>query len=59
MTTLEEIKELKEELDDLENEYLQQTPPCNNLECPFYRNKGGGQCSWTILIEDCKDYIPT
>jgi len=58
MATIADIKQLRNRLEDLENEYLRDTPPCNNKECSFYREKQSGNCSWSVLLEDCRDYIP-
>ena len=56
MSLLEEIKEKRYELDKLENQYLKETPPCCNKKCGFYREKSTGCCSWSVLLEDCRDY---
>jgi hypothetical protein len=52
----EKIKQLRQELDDLELEYMKQLNPCINKECTFNRDNKIG-CTWTLFIEDCKDYI--
>lgn len=58
MATILEIKEKRNELESLEAEYLGETPSCDNKECSFYREKQSGHCSWSVLLEECKDYIP-
>ena len=56
MSLLEEIKEKREELEILERQYLRETPSCCNINCFFWRQDSTGQCSWTVLLEDCRDY---
>ena len=56
MSLLEEIKDKRIELDILEIQYLNETPPCCNVSCSFYSEKRRGRCSWSVLLEDCKDY---
>lgn len=56
MSTIQEIKEKRRELDQLENEYLRITPPCNNTDCALWREKSTGNCSWSVLLEDCNEY---
>lgn len=58
MTLLEEIQEKRMELSDLESQYSIETPPCSNTECPFHRpNSQRGKCSWSVLLEECDEYI--
>ena len=57
MSLIEEIKEKRAELDELEKQYILETPVCQNKECGFYREKQNNNCSWTTLLEDCRDYI--
>ena len=56
MSLLSEIKEKRNELDKLEQQYLQKTTPCCNKKCSFWREKSTGRCSWSVLLEDCRDY---
>lgn len=56
MSLLDDIKEKQRELEDLRKEYSRVTPPCTNTKCGFWKQSSTGQCSWTHLIEDCKDY---
>lgn len=56
MSLLREIKEKREELEELERQYLRETPPCCNIKCSFWRNDQSGNCSWSVLLEDCRDY---
>ncbi len=56
MKLLDEIKHLRMELDEKEKEYLDITSPCSNEKCSFYRDKQTGNCSWSVLLEDCRDY---
>ena len=56
MSLLQEIKEKRNQLDKLEKQYLQETLPCTNKECAFWREKQTGCCSWSVLLEDCRDY---
>ena len=59
MTKLENINRKRQELEKLEKEYLSETPPCNNKKCSFYRSESqSGKCSWSVLLEECKDYLP-
>lgn len=53
---LEEIKEARENLDKLEQQYIRETEPCRNVKCSLYREKSSLNCCWTTLVEDCKDY---
>ena len=57
MVTVNDIKEKRNELEQLETVYLRNTSPCENKECSFYRPKQSGHCSWSVMLEDCKDYI--
>lgn len=56
MNLLEEIKEKRKELYSLEKQYLEETTPCCNKKCSFWREKLTGRCSWFVLLEDCRDY---
>ena len=58
MATVEEIKEKRRELEKLEEEYLNETPPCNNKECSFWKERATGCCTWSVLLEDCIEYEP-
>jgi len=58
MATIAEINEKREELEKLETEYLNETPLCANKECSFWREKQQGNCSWSVLLEECRDYTP-
>lgn len=60
MGLIEEIHEKRRELEKLEQQYSNKTSPCSRTKCAFYRdNEQSGNCSWTVLVEECKDYIPT
>lgn len=56
MLLIDEIKELRAELERLERQYLNETAPCSNDKCAWWREKATGRCSWSVLLEDCKDY---
>ena len=56
MSLKTEIKELRNKLEDLEKEYMETTPVCMNKKCSFWKETHKNKCSWTVLIEDCKDY---
>ncbi len=56
MTLLEEIKEKKRELEELEKKYMNSVGECKNLKCSFYNTKSTMNCNWTLLVEECKDY---
>ncbi|TRX10557.1 hypothetical protein [Flavobacterium gawalongense] len=56
MSLLKEIIEKRSELEILERQYLEETPPCCNKKCGFWREKQTGNCSWSVLLEDCRDY---
>lgn len=58
MATIEEIKKKRRELELLEEEYLNETPPCWNKKCSFWKERATGLCTWSVLLEDCRDYIP-
>lgn len=58
MGTTLEIKEKRRELEELENEYLQNTPACQNEKCGLWSNNTSGNCRWSVLLEDCDDYKP-
>lgn len=58
MATIAEIKEKREELENLENEYLNETPPCINKGCAFWKEKATGMCTWSVLLEECREYVP-
>ncbi|WP_154030836.1 hypothetical protein [Bacteroides ovatus] len=53
---LEEIKELEENLEELKQQYIEETEPCHNVKCSLYRERSTLNCSWTDLVEDCKGY---
>jgi len=56
MATVEEIKDKRHELELLEEEYLRDTPPCQNTNCAFYRSGHAGNCLWSVMLEDCGEY---
>jgi hypothetical protein len=56
MSLLSEIKEKRAELDNLESQYLKETNPCCNKKCNWWRENSTGRCSWSVLLEDCRDY---
>ena len=59
MATIVEIEEAERELERLETEYINETPPCKNKECGFYRETNNRYtCSWSRKLEQCKDYMP-
>ena len=54
---IEELKEKQRELELLEKQYLEETPPCCTSECAWYVPRAAnGCCSWSVLLEDCKEY---
>lgn len=53
---LTEIKEARDNLDKLESQYVKETEPCHNTKCSLYRETISLNCSWTVLVEDCKYY---
>lgn len=53
---LTEIKEVRNNLDKLESQYVEETEPCHNAKCSLYRETSSLNCCWTVLVEDCKDY---
>lgn len=57
MSLLDEIKQMRIDLEKLEDKYLKETPPCCNKKCGFWRDNSTGKCSWSVLLEDCKDYM--
>ena len=56
MSLIDEINELKRDLEIKEREYLSVTPPCETKNCGFYRPNATGHCSWSVLLEECRDY---
>ncbi len=58
MATIQEIIDKRRELDELESEYLNETPPCDNIKCSFYKECATGCCTWSVLLEDCRYYKP-
>lgn len=56
MSLIDEINELRKELDIKERAYLNETIPCETKSCGFYRPNALGHCSWSALLEECKDY---
>ncbi len=58
MVTTADIKEKERELEKLKDEYLKRTSPCNNKECAFWKEKATGKCTWSTLLEDCREYEP-
>ena len=58
MSLLREIEEKREELHQLEKQYLRETPACQNTKCGFYRAKQTGHCAWSVLLENCREYKP-
>jgi hypothetical protein len=57
MPTLNEVKEKRRELSEIEREYLQEHSPCNNESCTFFKQTASGHCTWSILLEECRDYV--
>lgn len=58
MATIAEIKEKRRELEILEEDYLNETPPCVNTKCAFYKENATGGCTWSVLLEECREYEP-
>lgn len=58
MVTVKEIKEKRKELEQMEKEYLENTPPCGNIKCSWHNEKYSGNCKWAVLLEDCNEYRP-
>ena len=58
MVTVDDINEKRQELEIMEREYLDNTPPCNNDKCGLYRPNQKGHCCWSVLLEECGEYIP-
>lgn len=58
MVTVEEIKEKRKELEQMEKEYLENTPPCCCVKCSWHNYKNSGNCNWSVLLEDCNEYKP-
>jgi hypothetical protein len=56
--TTAEIIEKRQELEQMEKEYLRTTPNCNNTSCSWHSKKSSGNCSWSVLLEECDDYEP-
>lgn len=54
--TMRDIKEARKVVDELEDIYLSETPSCQTKECPFFRAKSSGNCCWSVLLEECKEY---
>lgn len=57
---IKQIQELENQISDLTREYLDETPPCKNEACGWYRPNSwkSGNCGWTNLLETCRDYKP-
>ena len=56
---VKEITNARNELDRLERKYKEETPACSNTNCNFHRaGYRFGKCSWSVLLEECKDYLP-
>ena len=47
------------ELSSAENEYIANTPCCDNSECHWYDKSGQSSlnCRWTTEVETCREYI--
>lgn len=56
MATISEVKEKRRELELIEEEYLRETPPCQNEKCSWFSVKTSGHCRWSVLLEDCYEY---
>lgn len=56
-TLIREIEETKKQLEKLEKQYIQEAEPCHNKQCGFYREKSTLNCAWTVLVENCSDYV--
>lgn len=54
---IREIKDAKKELENLERQYIEETEPCHNTKCTFYCTRSTLNCSWTVLVEECRDYL--
>ena len=54
--SLDRIYEAEEELRLAEEEYLAETPWCQNKGCSFWRERSTGHCTWSVKLEDCRDY---
>ena len=56
---VKEINNARNELDRLEKKYKEETAACCNSNCGFHRpNYRLGKCAWSVLVEECKDYLP-
>jgi len=53
-----EILETRKKLADLENKYCNTYPKCINTACALYSVEHLNHCSWSVLTEDCKEYLP-
>lgn len=50
------IREAKKEVERLESQYVEETDPCINENCTFYNKGCTLNCSWTTIVEECRDY---
>ena len=56
---IKQINEARREVDRLEREYKETTPACCNTNCNFHRpDYKYSKCSWSVLVEECKEYMP-
>lgn len=53
---LAKIDALENEINSLEDEYMNIVEPCSNKECAYWDKHASCSCRWTIKITLCKDY---
>jgi len=56
VSTIQEIERLEVELSQAQDEYLRSTPSCCNEGCSFYNDSQSGNCSWSVKLEECREY---
>jgi hypothetical protein len=52
----DKIIEAREHLDMLESKYIRSALPCCNKGCAFFREDASLKCTWTVLVEECREY---
>ena len=56
MSSVEEIARLEDELENAKKEYLDNTPWCCNKGCAFHKESATGNCTWSVKLEECREY---
>lgn len=54
--TKEEIVKVEKKLQEMKNEYMEERPKCENLDCCFHSEIHKNHCSWTTFHDECRHF---